>query len=50
MSTVILLCRVHWKVNAAPAKTSKNRSLTTGELVGFRITDSTVSINVFAAV
>lgn len=38
------------KVNAAAARTSMSRSLTTGEVVWDRITDSTVSINFFDAV
>ena len=39
-----------WNVNAAPAKTSMSRSLTTGNVVGLRITNSTVSKNFFLAV
>jgi hypothetical protein len=39
-----------WNVNAAAARTSMSRSLTTGEVVEVRITDSTVSINFLVAV
>jgi hypothetical protein len=39
-----------WNMNAAAARTSMSRSLTTGEVVEVRITDSTVSIHFFVAV